>query len=107
MSMNVPAFFRCKEIEEVFVMLSGEDEKRKKVLVLNDMLIDWVGEKKKVNENGTSKYPSPGTLNGMVRSFFAVTKDQFNWTYSPNDFKFDGGYNGFLRPYVKSDRLKM
>ena len=97
-TLNVPSYFPPGEHAVVFVALSGEDNKRKKVLILNDMLIDWIGNKKK-NDGG---YPSPGTINSGMRAFFAFTKDTFNWHFSSSDFKFDGGFNGFFKSLCKS-----
>ena len=92
-AVDVPTFFKQKKIESVFVMLSGQEERRKKVQVLNEMLIDWIAEKS--NKNGG--FPTPATITNAVRTLLAATKDQFNWDFSLNDFKFDGGFNGFFK----------
>ena len=49
--------------------------------ILNNILIGWVSDKKKLAKNvmtkgSGSKWPSPGTLNAMICAFFAATKDQ-------------------------------
>ena len=98
---DLPTYFPMAEAKVLFVMLSGADEKAKKVRVLNRMLIDWIGSKRK-QDGG---FPSPATINSDVRAFFAATKDFFEWSYSPADFKFDGGYNGYFTNVV-SDRQK-
>ena len=92
-AVDVPTFFKQKKIESVFVMLSGQEERRKKVQVLNEMLIDWIAEKS--NKNGG--FPTPATITNAVQTLLAATKDQFNWDFSLNDFKFDGGFNGFFK----------
>ena len=94
---EVPTFFKVKEIEVVYVMLSGEEGKRKKLLALNDMLIDWIGNKKKLDGG----WPCPGTLNSTVRAFLSATKTYFDWKYCLSDFKFDGGYNGYFKTLCK------
>lgn len=78
-TLNVPNYFRVKEIESVFTMLGGQENKRKKIEVLNSMLIDWIGSKRK-NNGG---FHSPATINSQMRCFFAGTKDEFNWNYTP------------------------
>ena len=42
---EVPTFLKQKKIETIFVMLSHQGDRRKKIQVLNGMLIDWVVEK--------------------------------------------------------------
>ena len=93
LTREVPSFFLVKEVEAVFVLLSGKEEKRKKVLILNDMLIDWIGTKRRIDGG----FPAPGTINSTVRAFFAAAKTLFDWHFSPNDFNFDGGYSGFFK----------
>ena len=95
---NVPSFFPSQEVELLFILLSGPGEKRKKVMMLNEMLVDWVATARKKNvSNSGSIFHSPSTLNFMVRSFFASTKDYYNWCFSYADFNFDGGFNGFFK----------
>ena len=92
---------------EVFVLLSGKAERRSKVCVLNQMLINWVAEKenggtrRRTGPSGISKWPSPATLNTMVRTFFAATKDYYGWDFLVKDFNFEKGYNGFFRLLVE------
>ena len=95
----------------VFSMLSGPEFKAKKVKILNDILIDWVSDKKKLAKNvmtqgHTTPYPTPATLNSMIRAFLAAAKDQFKWEFSTSDFNFEGGYNGFFKALCK-ERQKM
>ena len=107
-SSNVPEYFPADAvIAEVFVVLSGPGNKRKKVFVLNQMLIDWISEKRNKNcNNGRShKYPSPATINTTVRTFLAATKELYNWEFSLKDFNFEEGYNAFFKKMVV-DRQK-
>ena len=103
---DVPAFFPSPEVEYLFVLLSGPEEKKKKVMILNNMLVDWIGaaRKKKV-DNGSSIYHSPSTLNYMLRSFFSTTKEYYNWLFTTSDFNFEGGFNGFFKSLC-AQRLK-
>ena len=101
-AVHVPSFFVKKNVESLFVVLSGQGDKRKKVQVLNEMLIDWVAEKS--NKNGG--YPTPATITNSVRTLLAATKDQFSWDFSMNDFKFDGGFNGFFK-HLCAERQRM
>ena len=91
-TQDLPPFYKMKELELVFVMLGGKQDRRKKVEILNDMLIDWIGSKRKADGG----YPAPGTINSQLRAFFAATKEMFDWDFSPADFKHEGGYNGFF-----------
>ena len=106
-----PSEFPSGDVPEVFVLLSGPGEKRKKVHILNQMLIDWIAEKeygkgtKKQNEEQQEtlpsgagiKYPTPSTLNNIVRTFFAAAKSHYGWEFTQNDFDFEGGYNAFFK----------
>ena len=97
---EIPKGFKTLEasIPVLFVLLSGREDRGKKIKILNEMLIDWVGDKKKMSSNSKQReFPTPSTLNTMVRGFFAATKDQYCWEYSPNDFRFDGGFAGFFK----------
>ena len=77
---DVPSFFPAEEVETLFILLRGPEDKRKKVMLLNEMLIDWVATaRKKTTSHTGSIYHSPSTLNFMIRSFFASTKDYYNW----------------------------
>ena len=106
---NVPSFFPQESglVAEVFVLLSGKGDRRNKIRVLNEMLIDWVAEKenkgtgRRAGPNGRSKWPSPATLNTMVRTFFAATKEYYGWDFTTKDFNFERGYNGFFRQLVE------
>ena len=85
-------------MEILFILLSGPDDKRKKVGILNNMLVDWVASARKKNPPRTgSIFHSPSTLNFMVRSFFASTKSYYNWCFSYGNFNYDGGFNGFFK----------
>ena len=120
---ELPATFRLPPsygtehgVEKVFVLLSGPVEKRKKVMFLNDMLIDWIGNLRRKNAvrelvasvNQTWKddekksslratYHSPSTINTMVRNFFAATREYYAWDFSVADFGFDGGVQRLLQ----------
>jgi len=94
----VPSHFTTPVAEEVFVQLSGTEDRQQKAKILSEMLVDWIGcKKKKSQKEGESKYPHPATINSTVRAFLAATKDMFNWHFSMSDFNFDGGYNGFFK----------
>jgi hypothetical protein len=105
---NVPPEFPSQEpIESVFVLLRGDDCKPEKIRSLNEMLIDWVTQKKLVNppKGCTSVFPAPASLNTMVRTFFASTKDYYQWNYKLKDFTYDGGYVGFFAAICEKRRL--
>ena len=89
---NLPTFFPMSDVKVLFVMLGEGEDKRKKVLVLTDILIDWVGSKRKTD----CGFPSPATINSDVNAFFAATKNFFDWNYYHANFNFDRGYNGFF-----------
>ena len=99
---DLPSHFTMDEAEVLFVMLGGKDEKWKKVKTLNLMLIDWIGSRRKLDGG----FPSPATINSDLLCFFAATKDMFDWNYSPADFKYNGGYNGYFTKMV-ADRQKV
>ena len=102
---NVPVFFPAKEVEALFILLSGPEEKRKKIGVLNNMLVDWIACARKKNPpRGSSIYHSPSTLNFMLRSFFAATKSYYNWCFNYGDFDYDGGFNGFFKALCEERR---
>ena len=98
-AVDVPDFFPpSTTVAVVFVVLSGPHNKRKKIFVLNKMLIDWIQEKENKCSNGqNNKYPSPATINTSVRTFFAATKELYHWDFSSKDFNFQGGYNAFFK----------
>ena len=78
-AQHVPDFFPpSTTVAVVFVVLSGPGNKRKKVFVLKEMLIDWIQEKENKSSNGRNKYPSPSTINTSVRTFFAATKELYH-----------------------------
>ena len=91
----------------MFVLLSRKGDRRNKVWVLNQMLIDWVTEKENCSTrrccgpNGMSKWPSPATLNTMVQTFFAAMKEYYRWDFLTKDFNFEWGYNGFFKQLVE------
>ena len=93
---DLPAHFTMSEVEVLFIMLGGEEDKQKKVKTLNVMLIDWIGSKRK----GDGGFPSPATINSDLCCFFAATKDFFNWKYSSADFKYDKGDNDFFTKMI-------
>jgi hypothetical protein len=96
---NVPDYFPSKEpIEKLFILLSGKENMPKKVEILNNMLIDWVKDKRLVSPPRIgSIYPAPSSLNTMVQTLFAAAKDYYKWEFTTKDFSFDGGYNVFLK----------
>lgn len=102
---NVPEFFPAREVEKLFIVLSGPEEKDRKIHVLNSMLVDWIGcaTKKKVSK-GTSPYHSPSTINYMLRSFFSTTKEYYAWSFTVSDFGFEGGFNGFFKALCEKRR---
>ena len=101
---DAPSHWPVARTRKVWVMLRGEDEKRKKVSIVNDMIIEWISKKRKILPSGKEEYPAPGTLNSLVRTFLAATKD-YDWSFTLHDFKFDGGFNGFFKSMCK-DRQK-
>ena len=111
---EIPDFFQLEEedggtIEAVFVLLYPGDgvDRNKKVRTLSDMLIDWVnnleltegrGGKKKEKDGSTpKKWHAPATINVMIRSFLAATKDFFGWDFAISEFNHVGGFNAFLK----------
>ena len=111
---NVPEWFTYEPDEAVFVLLSPfELNKKKKIKILNEMLIDWVNgmvkspsKKEKKEMKASSKWHSPSTLSTTIRSFLAATKEFFGWDFMVSDFKFDGGFNAFFKQLV-DDRRKI
>jgi hypothetical protein len=109
----VPAAFPTtkKLIENLWVCFSGEENKRQKVVELNKMLINWVGNRKLKNANklqkiGNAPFPQPSTLNMDLRAFFAGTKEYYLWSFGVSDFNFEGGYNGFFIKLVHERMAK-
>ncbi len=102
---DVPSFFPSQEVELLFVLLSGPAEKRKKVMILNEMLVDWVATaRKKSTGRSGSIFHSPATLNYMVRSLFSSTKEYYHWLFCYGDFNFEGGFNGFFKTLCANSR---
>jgi hypothetical protein len=99
-------YFPSKEpIEKLFVLLSGKENMPKKVEILNNMLIDWVKDKRLVSPPRIgSIYPAPSSLNTMVQTLFAAAKDYYKWEFATKDFSFDGGYNGFFEALMMERR---
>jgi hypothetical protein len=111
---EIPDFFQLQEeeggttIEAVFILLYPGDgmDRNKKVRTLSDMLVDWVnnleitegkGGKKKEKEGTSKKWHAPATINVMIRSFLAATKDFFGWDFAISEFNHVGGFNAFLK----------
>ncbi len=94
----------------MFVVLSGEGDRSRKVKLLNAMLMDWVMGKRKsrqVNDNTNgSEFHSPATLNTETRVFLASTKLYFDWHFTLDDFKFDGGYCGWFKELMNQRQRK-
>ena len=111
---NVPEWFTYEADEAVFVLLSPfEKNKKKKIKILNEMLIDWVNgmvktpsAKEAKESKASARWHSPGTLSTTIRSFLAATKEFFGWDFMVSDFKFDGGFNAFFKQLVE-DRRKI
>jgi hypothetical protein len=94
---DVPEYFPSQEpVEKLFVMLSGKENMPWKIEILNQMLIDWVKDKRLVTAKHGTFYPAVSSLNTMVRTLFAASKDYYKWCFTTKDFNFDGGYNGFF-----------
>ena len=102
---DTPAHFPAGEHEVLFVVLCGTTDKRMKVYSLNSMLVDWIASLKKKSPGRTgSEYHSPSTINYMVRSFFAATKEYYDWNFSYADFNYEGGFNGFFKDLCEKRR---
>jgi hypothetical protein len=106
LTSDVPSTFPSSEpVEMVFILLRGEENKPDKIRSLNQMLIDWVDAKRlKVPQKNGNVFPAPSSLNTMVRTFLASTKDYYQWSFSQKDFGFDGGYNGFFAALCEKRR---
>jgi hypothetical protein len=102
----VPSTFPSAEpVEMVFILLRGEENKTDKIRSLNVMLIDWVESKRlKVPQKNGNVFPAPSSLNTMVPTFLASTKDYYQWSFSQKDFGYDGGYNGFFAALCETRR---
>jgi hypothetical protein len=102
-----PLFPTDEPTEMVFLLLRGEENKAQKVRSMNKMIIDWVTDKrlKNTTKNG-SAFPAPSSINTMICTFFAATKDYYQWSFSQKDFNFDDGFNGFLPLCVKGEGMK-
>ena len=105
----VPEYFTYSPAEAVFVLLSPyEKDKRKKVKILNEMLIDWVNGMVKTHtrkkKKASANWHSPATISTIVRSFLAATKEFFGWEFLVSDFKFIGGFNAFFKQLVEERR---
>jgi hypothetical protein len=111
---EVPDFFQLEEegggtVEAVFVLLYPGDglDRNKKVRTLSDMLIDWVngmeipvgkgGKKNNEKEGVAKRWHAPATINVMIRSFLAATKDLYGWDFAISEFNHVGGFNAFLK----------
>ena len=100
---NKPTNFPPGNIATLFVLLSGSEDKRKKVYMLNKILIDWIADKtnKRIcTKNGRKKFPSPSTINSIICLFLTTTKERYSWDFTQKDFDFDGGYNAFFKHLV-------
>jgi hypothetical protein len=106
LTSDVPSTFPSTEpVEMVFILLRGEENKPDKIRSLNVMLIDWVESKRlKVPQKNGNVFPAPSSLNTMVRTFLASTKDYYQWSFSQKDFGYDGGYNGFFAALCETRR---
>jgi hypothetical protein len=69
------------------------------------MLINWVeGKRLKVAKKSGHAYPAPSSINTMIHTFLAVTKDYHQWSFVQKDFGYDGGYNGYFRTLIEKRR---
>jgi hypothetical protein len=90
-------YFPSQEpVEKLFVLLSGKENMPWKVEILNQMLIDWVKDKRLVTAKHGTHYPAVSSLNTMVHTLFAASKDYYKWCFTSKDFSFDGSYSGFF-----------
>ena len=96
-----PSHIQVRPCHRVFVLLSkhGDADKDKRNRILSGMLVDWIdGLRLEVNpRNQAQNWPSPGSINGGLRAFFAATKELYLWDYNMLDFRFDGGFKGWLK----------
>jgi hypothetical protein len=100
-----PSFPTNEPVEAVFILLRGEENKSEKIRSLNGMLIDWVeGKRLKVAQKSGHAYPAPSSINTMIRTFLAATKDYYQWSFVQKDFGYDGGYNGYFRTLIEKRR---
>jgi hypothetical protein len=106
LTSDVPSTFPSAEpVEMVFILLRREENKTDKIRSLNVMLIDWVEAKRlKVPQKNGNVFPAPSSLNTMVPTFLASTKDYYQWSFSQKDFGYDGGYNGFFAALCETRR---
>lgn len=81
----------------LFIALCGEKDKAMKTKLMSDMLVDWVGGMRLKRSKKGSFYHQPATINVHVRTLLAALKEYFEINFTLNDFKFDGGYAGFIR----------
>jgi hypothetical protein len=89
---DIPEYFPSQEpVEKLFVMLSGKENMPWKIEILIQMLIDWVKDKRLVTAKHGTHYPAVSSLNTMVHTLFAVSKDYYKWCFTSKDFSFDGG----------------
>jgi hypothetical protein len=74
-----PLFPTDEPTEMVFLLLRGEENKAQKVRRLNKMIIDWVADNrlKNTTKNG-SAFPVPLSINTMIHTFFATTKNYYH-----------------------------
>lgn len=81
----------------LFLALCGPSDKKRKTMILSDMLVDWIGGLRRKRSHKGSFYHAPSTLNVMTRNFLAATKEYYDWHFTMSDFKYDGGYAGFFK----------
>ena len=84
-------------IARVFIMMHGYTNEVKELS--NRVIVDWqcVMKKKKYKE-GECPYYSPAVQNMLLRVFFAIMKDRYNFQFVIGDFKkFKGSLSGVMR----------
>jgi hypothetical protein len=102
-----PSFPFNKPTEVVFVLLRGDDNRADKIRQLNAMIIDWVSDKRlKKSTKWRELFPSSHITQYNDTHLFASVKDYYQWSYSQEDFCFDGGYNGFFAALCKKRRAE-
>ena len=70
--------------------------RKERLKILNQMLIDWVSGMKLKRSKGKKKWHSPASINVTIRKFFSACKEYCGWDYTISEFAFEGGFNGFF-----------
>ena len=98
-----------KMVPRVLVAVGGEKDD-KKLELANHTLVDWqmdLKKKAKVDEKKECPFYTPGSQNGLVRTFFGKVKFFYDWRWSLADFSaFPGALDGVLVALYAERRLK-